>query len=555
MSVSAMATYPNEKSFSRGYDDLDADFFDQFLTYSPVEDEEPDFSLLPPSTFLGSSISDENSAGTCSDSLDEDGKVQDHWLGESWIIPQDPASLHQNSDLDNHFYSEMTGRAALSDSELLSLEGITLQSPRTNAYSHPSLPSSPSPAVTAFSRKKRQVVETFSRKVKKVAGSIEKALRSPIRKVTSSPKMLRNQNNSDIWEQKLDSSKFKDDLEQATECLSSPPSAIIPDTPEMLDPISVMTTNVEYRRQQSYNDRMLQHNNTAPENYETPMTTPLLDTESSRKTSSQQRLLDSMDFPPTPQHDQVSNIWSQLPGSSEFNAYGTPTMYGPEVDPPLWWNHAAAAPMAQPSPTALHINPQRATKSLALHLQNEVSYSANGRAYLPPNMASGLMIQMPSSPPQQSFVVQSSPIQQQGYFSPTQPQFHARPRKFAQPPSNYPQQSSPIRKPRSSSSDSEGPSPKSSPAFHVRKRKNAKGKRHSEPRTPTLGGAVDFVNYTPDDSRKILTGVAPSGSSKTKARREKEAMDKRRKLSQAAVRAVRAAGGNVESLVEEGLFV
>jgi hypothetical protein len=64
---------------------------------------------------------------------------------------------------------------------------------------------------------------------------------------------------------------------------------------------------------------------------------------------------------------------------------------------------------------------------------------------------------------------------------------------------------------------------------------------------------VDFVNYTPSDSRKILTGVAPSGSSKTKARREKEAAEKRRKLSQAAVRAVRAAGGDLECL--EGYIV
>jgi hypothetical protein len=63
------------------------------------------------------------------------------------------------------------------------------------------------------------------------------------------------------------------------------------------------------------------------------------------------------------------------------------------------------------------------------------------------------------------------------------------------------------------------------------------------------------MNYTPDDSMKILTGVAPSGSSKTKARREKEALDKRLKLSQAALRAVRAAGGDIDCLVEEGLFV
>jgi hypothetical protein len=49
--------------------------------------------------------------------------------------------------------------------------------------------------------------------------------------------------------------------------------------------------------------------------------------------------------------------------------------------------------------------------------------------------------------------------------------------------------------------------------------------------------------------------VAPSGSSKTKARREKEAMEKSRRLSQAAVRAVQAAGGDVGRLLEEGLIV
>lgn len=59
---------------------------------------------------------------------------------------------------------------------------------------------------------------------------------------------------------------------------------------------------------------------------------------------------------------------------------------------------------------------------------------------------------------------------------------------------------------------------------------------------------VSFVNFTPNDSKKILTGVAPSGSSKTKARREQEAREKRRKLSEAALLAVRNAGGDVEAL-------
>ncbi|KAK3684899.1 hypothetical protein B0T22DRAFT_202404 [Podospora appendiculata] len=63
-----------------------------------------------------------------------------------------------------------------------------------------------------------------------------------------------------------------------------------------------------------------------------------------------------------------------------------------------------------------------------------------------------------------------------------------------------------------------------------------------------------FVNYTPHDHDVLMTGVAPSGSSKTKARREKEALDRQRKLSEAMLRAVTAAGGDVRKL-EEGIML
>jgi hypothetical protein len=69
------------------------------------------------------------------------------------------------------------------------------------------------------------------------------------------------------------------------------------------------------------------------------------------------------------------------------------------------------------------------------------------------------------------------------------------------------------------------------------------------------GAGGGFVNFTPSDKNILMTGVAPSGSSKTKARREKEAADRRRKLSEAAVKAVQAAGGDVEKLVREGFVV
>jgi hypothetical protein len=113
---------------------------------------------------------------------------------------------------------------------------------------------------------------------------------------------------------------------------------------------------------------------------------------------------------------------------------------------------------------------------------------------------------------------------------------------------------------------SRSPSPSPHPRFHRRRasnhlshqrssistsqrRKSSNSSQQSSNRQMSTGGAgVGFVNYTPDDSRKILTGVAPSGSSKTKARREKEAADKRRKLSQAAFKAVLEAGGDMDSI-------
>ena len=71
------------------------------------------------------------------------------------------------------------------------------------------------------------------------------------------------------------------------------------------------------------------------------------------------------------------------------------------------------------------------------------------------------------------------------------------------------------------------------------------------PKATTVGGAGgfdNFVNFTAHDSDRILTGVAPSGSSKTKARREQEANEKKRKLSLAALRAIEEAGGDISAV-------
>jgi hypothetical protein len=148
-----------------------------------------------------------------------------------------------------------------------------------------------------------------------------------------------------------------------------------------------------------------------------------------------------------------------------------------------------------------------------------------------------------------------------------QPQYHAQPMyptppsHAAHPPPPHPDNMVSIgTRPLSRS-----PSPTPQPRFHRRRpsgqalrsstvqaRRKSSQSSHGSSRAPSNASSpglnVGFVNFTPDDSRKILTGVAPSGSSKTKARREKEAAEKRRRLSQAAVKAVIEAGGDVERL-------
>ncbi|KAK4457332.1 hypothetical protein QBC42DRAFT_256413 [Cladorrhinum samala] len=66
------------------------------------------------------------------------------------------------------------------------------------------------------------------------------------------------------------------------------------------------------------------------------------------------------------------------------------------------------------------------------------------------------------------------------------------------------------------------------------------------------GGGMQggFVNFTPQDRKLLMTGVAPSGSSKTKARREKEAMERDREYKEKLARAVEAAGGDLRKLEE-----
>ncbi|KAL8858982.1 MAG: hypothetical protein Q9178_004463 [Gyalolechia marmorata] len=123
------------------------------------------------------------------------------------------------------------------------------------------------------------------------------------------------------------------------------------------------------------------------------------------------------------------------------------------------------------------------------------------------------------------------------------------------PPTSDPQPSPSQSPPRRITSPCVPPMP-SRPQHRRSKSAAPRRKSASTLRNPKSNGSMSmgFVNFTPQDSKRILTGVAPSGSSKTKARREQEANEKKRKLSAAVLRALEEAGGDTEGLRREGLL-
>lgn len=96
------------------------------------------------------------------------------------------------------------------------------------------------------------------------------------------------------------------------------------------------------------------------------------------------------------------------------------------------------------------------------------------------------------------------------------------------------------------------PSHRRSRSNHNNTHRRRKSSTTTSANTSPRHASLDFVNFTPNDSKKILTGVAPSGSSKTKMRREKEAAERRRKMGQQIQEAVQT--GDVSALRTESFF-
>lgn len=248
----------------------------------------------------------------------------------------------------------------------------------------------------------------------------------------------------------------------------------------------------------------------------------------------------------------------QSMSSWKSDTFSTPAFqFTPELqghDPQAWWSPMASeVPQRQNSYQQVIASPAP---------QRPVQGSANNNDLL----QGGLMIQMdPSafdiSSSFPSSTIPSTTTQGNSYSLETQaPQEYLNSSSFSTP--NIPNPSrSPSVSPKTSTSayHSNGMIIKNTTPRRPHSRKlsgqstgtpkpvKAPSSLSSSPKS-NKSAAVSFVNFTANDSKKILGGVAPSGSSKTKARREQEARDRRRKLSEAALQAVRQAGGDIDSL-------
>ncbi|KAF2249495.1 hypothetical protein BU26DRAFT_519544 [Trematosphaeria pertusa] len=494
---------------------------------------------------------------------DWDACTEHAWHKALQKLEQNPASP---TTPDNSFsiYPESRGKAALSDPEFFILDDLfALDKVEPRALSQPSTP-------------RPQV----ARPAKQAGPSPDRSIRHGIHKAVTrkaaisniAAKMMRQSHYrpgfQDLWTRKMDAAPEAFTLQMPSHDVQSPPAS----TRFTQDDNSC---GFFPRQQQPYTIAMSDDPTTTPEtqhsNYQlTPLSSPAIDASSSRNANgshfqfsndhmasayiSHQAALSALQTPP-PSHRLPMTTWGSEPSPNlDFSSFSASPDFSQSQDSKTaagWsWsgNGPPTVPMTQTQPHGSHSrsssqNMSFSTASVAgLGIScdtasfgsfgPELSAGSNGlntsasfdmasyNTMYPPPTTSGIPIgHGPANPPSRS-----------PSLSP-QPRFTRR-RHSSHNNAHHHHTSSRSRRKSSNSS-------------------NQSGGRSGSGSNPGVG----FVNFTPDDSRKILTGVAPSGSSKTKARREKEAAEKRRKLSQAAMKAVMEAGGDVGRLEREGLLV
>lgn len=391
---------------------------------------------------------------------------------------------------------------------------------------HPSprIPSPPTSPIEAARRRKNQIVNDRSKSSGKAPG-----IRKPYRNGSKSPKMMTPSRYragfKDVWAEKSSGSPqtYVLKLPFRSAPLSPPPSVRMKqavDSAAFCSPHEIDAASFQhvpfFDEQVSPRSQTIHYQRQASPPYSSPLTTPGVERHDMFGDPSAEFLQDSFDrqsmyyaVPPTMPRATTS-AWNTGHDADEDNGYDLSPNFNPWGAPnPKQQNNFI--PSIEPdfddiaSPTYQHGDDDLATSGLMIICDPFKNLYTDNPTDLE-------LSALPSTP----------------YYGPSQPQ------RF---------QSLPCR----------SPSPPPRRGRTMSKQRNRR--TPSTPRSPRGVSKSAFVNLTPSDSAKLLTGVAPSGSSKTKLRREKEAADKRRKLSQAAVRAVVQAGGDIDQLRDAGLLV
>ncbi|KAL7799039.1 hypothetical protein V8C37DRAFT_407468 [Trichoderma ceciliae] len=549
--------------------DASSDLFGQFLNFdgegparTPVDDSRSGSSTIgsvPDSFFMNQaatgtassvvSSADEFDFFSTSSRLGPTTSAASHGVDAPELafgVAADPASggAHQLNYL---------GRKSMSDTELQRLEEISLRSPQKNSsLSHP-----PSPTPPNTTRKPKKLVEALSSTIRKATALGRKSKKQPPVERAASPTLehppmaikSRAARMHSIAQSSVSSVSHE----------SASPTTYDPNTSTFIhgfcdDPFAEPPRAYQSPSMQYYN-----HAGMDP----TPMHS------SARRIKSEQHLYQTSPnaIASNGAADAASQAAQQAGWQQQMMTASTPEQWGSTdyvtSQDSSWWDLSMNASVNQ-----------------AMHSQHgELPYEY---APMPDTSAAGLMIHMPQPRPPQPAVVNDIGLTAQTFLPPPPPipaadRCTRPPRAPSSGARHRNMSSSPMRKTRGPSAS---PTP-AQPQMRTQSRHSSTGSISSvrstsgrgpasAPNTPggvrkrrsrdagagggisLSGDGMGFVNFTPSDGSILMTGVAPSGSSKTKARREKEAQEKRRRLSEAAMKAVAAAGGDVDKLIQEG---
>ena len=547
----------------------------------PVPRLDDPYLLDPPSDSLGSSTADEIDFLSSSTDVDPVGSsvydvdprtlapTKAEAFASGGASSGDEVGANGEQRLGQHYF----GRASISDTDLPHLEHITLSSPTKNVFPSTALsqPPSPTPPKSAAARKASRFVEAVGATIRKATGGTRKKSRKPLPGTRPG------------------SPTFDDQIKAVPRQRPRPTNSGSNSTTRVQTPASGQTV----RQQHHGSGKFIVGPCDDPFNEAPPLPPP---SHSNRRFTSPPLASPAIKSeagsfhldhvpPHIGPHDPAWQQQHQPPPGTAISTNGhwdgTQMVAGADSGTPAsangpWWDYqmmvaqngggfidqktaseinlaALHAQQAEQLPFEYAQPPFQDTGSSGLMIHIPHPQAALGDMNPSPHTQLPPHIPLPPPPP--------APVGDRQNRPPRAPSSGARhlsnsPVRRVRAPSASPTRTHPGHNRHSSNgsvssmrSASGGRLPASMPGTPCSVRK----RRSREPSGSNSGTSdVGFVNFTPNDGGMLMTGVAPSGSSKTKARREKEAADRRKKMNEAAIRAVAAAGGDVERLMEQG---